>query len=43
MGRAIADHLFGANNAFWDFVYPAVVVGLGVAATAAVYLQVAGL
>jgi hypothetical protein len=42
MTRAIADHLFG-HDAFWEFVYQAVVIALGVAATAAVYFEIAGL
>jgi hypothetical protein len=42
MTRAIADTLFG-HDAFWDFVYQAVVVGLGVAATLVVYFEIAGL
>jgi hypothetical protein len=43
MTRAIADDLFGPNNAFWDFIYPAVVLALGVAATVAIYLDFARL
>jgi hypothetical protein len=39
----MADNTFGRSNAFWDFVYQAVVIGLGVAATAAVYLQFSSL
>ena len=42
MTRAIVDTMFG-NNAFSDFVYQAVVVGLGIAATMAVYIEVAKL
>jgi len=42
MTRAIADNMFG-NNAFWDFVYQAVVIGLGVAATMAIYIEVSSL
>ena len=43
MTRAIADNMFGPNNAFWDFVYPAVVLSLGVAATVAIYLDISRL
>ena len=43
MTRAMTDNTFGRSNAFWDFVYQAVVVGLGVAATAAIYLQITSL
>jgi len=43
MTRAIADHLFGPSPLFWDFLYQATVIGLGVAATAAVYLQISSL
>ena len=28
---------------FWDFLYPATILGLGVAATAAVIIQIGGL
>lgn len=28
---------------FWDFVYPATILGLGFAATAAVLIQIGGL
>ena len=42
MNRAIANPLFGPNGVFWDFVYQATVIGLGVAATVAIYLQISG-
>jgi hypothetical protein len=43
MTRAITQSLFDVNGVFWDFVYQAAVIGLGVAATLAVYLQISGL
>jgi hypothetical protein len=43
MTRAITDRMFGPNNAFWDFVYQAVVIGLAVASTTAIYLQISSL
>ena len=42
MTRAMTQALNG-DGLFWDFVYPAVVFGLGVAATAAIWAQLAGL
>jgi hypothetical protein len=43
MTRAIANPLFGPDGAFWDFVYQATVIGLGVVATVAIYLEISGL
>ena len=43
MGRAIVDHLFGPHSAFADFIYPAVMFGLGVAVIAVVCIEVARL
>jgi len=43
MGRAIADRLFGPHTAFADFIYPAVMFGLGVAVIAAVCIEIARL
>lgn len=33
----------GNFGVFWDFVYPFTILGLGVAATAAVLIQIGGL
>jgi len=43
MTRAIVDNMFGPDHAFWDFVYPAVIVALGIAATMAIYVDVSRL
>jgi hypothetical protein len=43
MTRAIADNMFGRDSAFWDFVYQAVVIGLGIAAATAIYIDVSAL
>ena len=43
MTRAITHNAFGPNGIFWDFIYQATVIGLGVAATVAVCLQISGL
>ena len=43
MTRAMAENMFGPHNAFWDFVYQAVVISLGVAATAAIYIEISNL
>jgi hypothetical protein len=40
MTRTMTHRLDGL---FWDFVYQATVVGLGIAATAAIFLQVTSL
>jgi len=43
MTRAIVDTMFGPDHAFWDFLYPAVLVALGIAASMAIYVDVARL
>jgi hypothetical protein len=43
MTRAIANRLFSVDNAFWEFVYQATVIGLGIVATVAIYLQISGI
>ena len=43
MTRAIVDTMFGPDHAFWDFVYPVIVVALGIAATMAIYIDVSRL
>ena len=42
MTRAMAIDL-RTDRMGWDFVYPTVVFALGVAATAAIFIQVSGL
>ena len=43
MTRAMADNWNSDNGMIWDFLYQAVVIGLGIAAPAAVYLDLTGL
>jgi hypothetical protein len=43
MTTAIATQLFGPNNGFWDVVYSATVLVLGVVASVAIYLEISGL
>jgi len=44
MTRAITSNLFDdTHSVFWDFVYQAVVISLGIVATAAIYAQITGL
>ena len=33
----------GVDNAVWDFIYQVVVIGFGIAATVAVYLEISSL
>ncbi len=45
MTRAMATNWSSGsgNDMVWDFLYQAVVIGLGIAATAAIYIEVSGL
>lgn len=43
MTRAITNSVYSTDGAFWDFIYQAVVISLGIVATAAVVLQISGL
>jgi len=43
MTRAMAINWNTGNGMVWDFLYQAVVIGLGIAATAAVYIDLSGL
>jgi hypothetical protein len=43
MTRAITNSVYDTDSIFWDFVYQAVVIGLGVLATGAIVLQITGL
>jgi hypothetical protein len=40
MTRIITANLHGMDTTFWDFVYQAIVIGLGVIATLAVFVQI---
>ena len=41
MTRAMASNR-NVDGMVWDFIYPAVVFALGIAATTAIYLQISG-
>ena len=43
MNKPIANRLFGPNEAFWDLAYQVTIIGLGIAASVAVYLEISGL
>jgi len=43
MTRAMATNWNSGNGVVWDFLYQAVIIGLGIAATAAIYIEVSGL
>lgn len=44
MTRAITSNLYdGDHTVFWDFVYQAIVIGLAVMTTAAIYVQITGI
>jgi hypothetical protein len=40
MTRIITANLHGIQGTFWDFVYQAIVIGLGVVATLAVFVEI---
>jgi len=42
MNRVIANPTFGPNGFLWDILYQVTVIGLGVAATVAIYLEISG-
>jgi hypothetical protein len=39
----MASNWNSGNSMVWDFLYQAVVVGLGIAAAAAIYIDISGL
>ena len=42
MTTATAYRVIGPSDAFWDVAYLVAIVGLGIAATAAIWLQISG-
>ena len=43
MTRAMATNWNSGNGVVWDFLYQTVLIGLGIAAAAAVYIDLSGL
>lgn len=43
MTTATTNRRFGPGDAFWDVAYQVVVIGLGIVATAAIYLEISGI